>query len=129
MKHIVILKQKYFDMILSGEKTIESRFSLNKSAPYGKVSIGDELLLKVTGGCVTATAKVKAVEYYEDLYPERINKIRVKYGKQIGSTKMSDWMDTMTKNFCTLIWIEDVKEIEPINVKRSCGAGWIIIKE
>lgn len=128
MQHIVILKQKYFDMILSGEKTIESRFSLNKTAPYGKVSVGDELLLKVTGCDVTATAKVKAVEYYE-LYPDLVNKIRVKYGKEIGSTKLSEWMDTMTKNFCTLVWLEDVKKVEPISVKKSCGAGWIIVKE
>lgn len=128
MKHIVILKKKYFDMILSGKKTIESRFSLNKSAPYGKVNVGDELLLKVTGGDVTAVAKVKAVEYYE-LYPELVNKIRVRYGKEIGSTKLSEWMDTMTKNYCTLVWFEDVKQIDPISVKRSCGSGWIIIND
>ena len=129
MKHIVILKKKYFDMILSGEKTIESRFSLNKSAPYGKVNVGDILLLKRTGEDVTATARVKAVEYYDELYPELINKLRVRYGKEIGSTKMTEWFDAMTKNYGTLIWVEDVKEIEPILVNRSCGAGWIVIKE
>lgn len=129
MKHIVILKKKYYDMIISGEKTIESRFSLNKTAPYGKVQIGDELLLKVIGCDVTATARVKDVEYFEELYPDRINKIRVRYGKDIGSTKMSEWMDTMTKNYGTLVWLTDVKEVEPISVKRSCGAGWLIIKE
>lgn len=46
MQHIAILRQPFFDMVLSGEKTIESRWSMNKVAPYGKVSVGDEILLK-----------------------------------------------------------------------------------
>ena len=59
MQHVAILRQPFFDMVLSGEKTIESRWSMHKVAPYGKVGIGDEILLKETGKDVTATAKVK----------------------------------------------------------------------
>ena len=39
MKHIAILRQPFFDMVLSGEKTIESRWSMNKVAPYNKINI------------------------------------------------------------------------------------------
>jgi len=59
MQHIAILRQPFFNMVLSGEKTIESRWSMHKVAPYGKVNIGDEILLKETGKNVTATAIVK----------------------------------------------------------------------
>lgn len=59
MQHIAILRQPFFNMVLSGEKTIESRWSIHKVAPYGKVGVGDEILLKETGKDVTATAKVK----------------------------------------------------------------------
>ncbi len=75
MQHIAILRQPFFNMVLSGEKTIESRWSMNKVAPFGKVSVGDEILLKETGKDVTATAKVKAVKYYE-LTPEIVEEIR-----------------------------------------------------
>ena len=61
MRHIVILKKKYYDMVLAGTKTIESRFSMNKCAPYNKVQVGDTLLIKETGKDVSATAKVKDV--------------------------------------------------------------------
>ena len=47
MKHLAILRQPFFDMVLNGEKTIESRWSMNKIAPYKKVNIGDEILLKL----------------------------------------------------------------------------------
>ena len=36
------------EVMEEGEKTIESRWSMHKVAPYGKVSVGDEILLKET---------------------------------------------------------------------------------
>lgn len=127
MKHIAILRQPFFNMVLNGEKTIESRWSMNKIAPYKKVSIGDEILLKLTGQPVTAIAKVKDVKYYE-LTPIIVEQIRVKYGKEIGTDKFEDWQSTLKKKYCTLIWLENIKRIPPINVPKSNGAGWIILK-
>ncbi len=127
MKHIVILKQTFFNMILSGEKIIESRWSMHKIAPYNKVSIGDEILIKETGKSVTATAKVKEVKYFE-LTPEIAEEIRIKYGKEIGIDKFKDWQNILQKKYCTLIWLSDVKTIDPIKVQRSNGSGWIVLK-
>lgn len=128
MQHIAILKQPFFDMVLSGEKTIESRWSMVKVAPYKKVSVGDKILLKETGKDVTATANVKKVQFYE-LTPEIIEDIRIKYGKQIGTDKFEDWKSTLQKKYCTLIWLDEVTPVEPIKVKRSNGAGWIVLKD
>ena len=128
MKHIAILRQPFFDMVLNGEKTIESRWSMNKIALYKKVNIGDEILLKLTGQPVTATAKVQDVKYYQ-LTSDIVEDIRIKYGKQIGTDKFEDWQDTKQKKFCTLIWLKDVKKITPLVVPRSNGAGWIVLKD
>lgn len=128
MQHIAILKQPFFDMVLSGEKTIESRWSMVKVAPYKKVSVGDKILLKETGKDVTATANVKKVQFYE-LTPEIVETIRIKYGKQIGTDKFKDWKSTLQKKYCTLIWIDEVTPVAPIKVKRSNGAGWIVLKD
>lgn len=35
-------------MVLNGKKTIESRWSMHKIAPYDKENIGDLILLKET---------------------------------------------------------------------------------
>ena len=127
MKHLAILRQPFFDMVKNKEKTIESRWSMNKIAPYNKVNIGDEILLKLTGQPATATARVKDVKYYE-LTPEIVEDIRIKYGKQIGIDKFENWEATLQKKYCTLIWLEDVKTINPLEVPRSNGAGWIVLK-
>ena len=125
MKHIVILKEKYYNMIISGEKTIESRWSMNKCAPYKKVAVGDELLIKQMGKPVTLTAKVSNVMFFE-LTPKLVDELRVKYGKQIGTDKKEDWESALNKKYATLVWLKDVKEVDEIIVKRSNGAGWIV---
>ena len=127
MKHIAILRQPFFNMVLSGEKTIESRWGMQRVAPYNKVSVGDEILLKETGKDVTATAKVKYVRYFE-LTPQLVEDIRIKYGKEIGTDKFEDWQTTFQKKYCTLIWLDNVKQIKPMKVQRSNGAGWIVLK-
>ncbi len=127
MKHIAILRQPFYVMVLSGEKTIESRWSMHKVAPYNKVSVGDTILIKETGKDVTATAKVREVKYYE-LTPTKVDEIRQQYGKQIGTDKFKDWETTLQKKYCTLIWLENVQKIAPLKVPRSNGAGWLIEK-
>ncbi len=101
---------------------------MNKVAPYNKVKVGEIIYLKETGKDVTATAKVNQVKYYE-LTPERVEEIRAKYGKEIGTDKFEDWQSTLRKKYCTLIWLEDVKRVEPIKVPRSNGAGWLVVNE
>lgn len=80
-------------MVLNGEKTIESRWCMHRVAPYNRVSVDDEILLKETGKDVTATAKVKDVKYFE-LTPQIVEDIRIKYGREIGTDKFEDGQTT-----------------------------------
>jgi ASC-1-like (ASCH) protein len=49
MEHLMIVKKKYFNLIISGKKTIETRWSKNKITPYEKVKIGETILIKESG--------------------------------------------------------------------------------
>lgn len=93
MQHIVILRQPFFEWCFLVKRLLKADGSMNKVAPYGKVSIGDKILLKETGKDVTAIAIVKDVKYYE-LTPEIVEEIRLCYGKQIGTDKFVDWETT-----------------------------------
>lgn len=133
-KHIVILAKKCFgiksiyNMVISGQKTIESRWSMHKIAPYHKVNIGDVLLLKEMGSPITAKAIVSDVKFYE-LTPEIVDELRIKYGKQIGTDKKENWENIYYKKYGTLIWLKNVEEIATLQVPRSNGSAWIIPKE
>ena len=45
-KHLAIFKGKAGDAILSGKKTIESRFSKVKNPPFGVIGSGDLVYIK-----------------------------------------------------------------------------------
>ena len=127
MEHIAILRQPFFNMILSGEKTIESRWSLSRIAPFERVKAGDVIWLKETSKDITARAIVKKVKFY-NLTKNKADEIKKKYGKEIGTDKFEDWERYRNKKYLTLIWLKDVQKIEPITAPKSHGAGWLIIK-
>ncbi len=65
MKHIAIFRQPFYDFVLSGQKTIESRWSMRKIAPYNKIKVGDTILIKKTGDKILAKAEVSEVKFFE----------------------------------------------------------------
>ena len=79
--HLVILKKPYLDKILSGAKTIESRFSKTMIAPFGRIVSGDRLFFKVSSGPVCALGRAVKVEQFDDLIPAKVNLLRRKYDR------------------------------------------------
>lgn len=131
-QHIAILAHSFFgrdsilDMILSGEKTIESRWTMRRCAPYGSVNTGDILLLRESSKPIIAVATVARAEFYE-LTPELVDSLRRQYGRAIGSDDPTAWQDTLAKRYGTLIWLTDVHAISPIEAPRSHGSGWMTL--
>ena len=115
------------NFILNGEKTIETRWSINKIAPFGVVKPGDLLIMKETGKKATATAIVDRVLFFE-LTPQIADEIKEEYGKEICIHKFNNWEEVRLKNYATLMWIKDVKTILPTDVPKSCGSGWIVLE-
>ena len=62
--HIAIMVEPYLSRLLNGEKTIESRFSVNMVAPYKKIKEGDIVLLKKTGGAIKGLFEASKVRFF-----------------------------------------------------------------
>ena len=86
MNHVAVMRKSWglLPKILSGEKTIESRWYKNKSAPWGKIAAGDRIYFKNSGEKVSVRAGVSGVNTFENLNPLRVRKILGKYGKDDG---------------------------------------------
>ncbi len=126
--HLVILKKPYLDAILGGRKRIESRFS--KARPYalGRVQAGDKLFLKESSGPVCATALVKAVRNFENLTPSQIIEIKQRHNNHIiGSDEY--WQSRSECRFGFLVWLEDVKSIEPVRISKKDWRAWVVLTE
>ena len=126
--HLVILKKPYLDLILSGQKTVELRLTRARRPMCGRVSPQDGLFLKVSGGPVCATAVVADVKYYEDLSPERIADIKRRYNRQIGGGD-AVWQSMMDCKSGFLVWLHDVRRIEPIRIDKKDWRAWVVLIE
>lgn len=128
MKHLAIMRQPFLDLVVSNKKTIESRWNNKKVAPYEKVQVGDTIYFKETGKMVTSSATVKKVQFFE-LNSNVVSDIVQKYGKEICIDYFDNFEQVKKKKYCTLIWLDNVKDIEPFVAPKSHGAGWLILKD
>jgi ASC-1-like (ASCH) protein len=126
--HLAILKKPYLDAILDGRKTIESRFSSTRRYAFGLVLPGDRIFLKESSGPVCATATAAAVKNFADLTPAKIVTIRQRYNQYIiGSDEY--WQSKVNCKFGFLVWLEDVKSIEPVRIYKKDWRGWVVLTE
>ncbi len=132
MDHLAILdkKRKLLQKIISGEKTIESRWYKFKKTPYQQINAGDTVYFKDSGEAVSVKAKVSKVLFNDHLDETKIKSIITQYGEKIGIS-MSSVEKLIGKNFCTLIFLENVESIPRFNIdKKGYGmmAAWITLE-
>src|SRR5690554_1453539 len=62
--HLAILVEPYLQFILEGRKTVESRFSAKRCAPFERVRPGDVILLKRSSGPIVGLCQVAHAWFY-----------------------------------------------------------------
>lgn len=117
MEHLAIMSKGYIEKILSGEKSIESRFSVNRISPFGKIKAGEKVYLKETGKPVSASFEVESVLFFDDLDKGKIKEIRAKYGNQICAEE-EFWQSKQHARYATLIYIRNPKIEKPFKVNK-----------
>ena len=126
--HTAILKRHYLNLILSGQKRIECRLTRILCPPYRQIATNETVFLKESSGPVRSEAIVKKVEFFENLSPEKINRIMSKYNDQIMAA--SDfWESRRHCRYCTLIWLRNIRAIEPYRIKRRGMQAWLVHQE
>lgn len=123
-KHLAIMDLSTIESILSGKKTIETRFSKHKISPFGQVGIGDLVYLKPPGKEIAGQFRVKKVFSFEGLTKEDMDKISVDFGSQIGSVLQKDDV-----KFGTLIFISESERLiaSPIKFQKKDQRGWVVL--
>jgi hypothetical protein len=81
--HLVIFKKVYVDLIRSGRKTVECRFSVYRRPPFQGVAHGDTPLLKQSGGAVLAITRVACLRFIHPVNPAKTQKIRRELGNAV----------------------------------------------
>jgi len=125
--HIAIFVEPFLQFVLDGKKTIESRFSINKCAPFNKVSKGDIVLIKKSGGPIVAVCKISERWYY-NLDADSWNEIK-SYKDSLCAHDPNFWKAKKNASYATLMKITHVKEVSPLSIQKRDRRGWIVINE
>lgn len=130
--HLAIFTQPWLDLILDGKKTIDSRLSKVRCAPYRKINAGDVVYMKESVGFVKGEFTVSKVETYEDLTPDTLQDIYSRYHREIfvdlGLQGFREkWL---TSKYATLLHITDVHTYEnPIPFSKKDRRAWMLLDE
>jgi hypothetical protein len=122
--HVAVMIEPYLSAILSGAKTVESRFSANRCAPYLGVERDDIILFKRSAGPVCAVASVCQVTYYE-LSPAILSHIREEYSSRLCAVDDDFWHTRSNKQFATLIEVERTSAVAPFAIAKRDRRGWV----
>src|SRR5262245_40706832 len=93
--HLVILRPPYLDMILRGEKSVESRLSRHRHPAATRCGPGDRLYLKRTGGDIEGRATVNRVDIYAELDAIALRVLSETWAGRVAATEPDDWYQRM----------------------------------
>ena len=130
--HLAILTQPWLDLILEGKKTIESRFTKIRCAPYGKIDTGDVVYLKESGGPVKGQFTVCEVETYTDLTSEMRHEINRRYHRHIFVDPLFQgfWEKWYASKYATLIHVDNVIAYQnPFSFQKKDAQAWIVLNK
>jgi ASC-1-like (ASCH) protein len=125
--HLAVFRRPYLENILSGKKSIESRFSKNRCAPYGKVSQGDIVLLKRAGGPTQGVCIVSDVWNYR-LNKKAWDEIRRDFLQEMFITDPGFLHERRKAVYATLMRLQHVRRIESLVYHKRDRRGWVVLR-
>ncbi len=135
MHHVAILSKNldFLPKIISGEKTIESRWYKAKYVPWDKIRTGDIIYFKNSGDLVTVRAQVTRTLQFQQLSQNKISRIAKRYYKEIGfSSAGALEQHAQGKEICILIFLEKpVHLAKPFAINKKgygSASAWLCVQ-
>ncbi len=125
--HLAVFVEPFLRYVLQGRKRIESRFSRRRSAPFERVSPGDMLLLKRSGGPIAGVAHVACACFYQ-LDADTLAEIRDQYSREMCADGPDFWRARESARYATLIRLEHVRSLRPVKYEKADRRGWVVLK-
>lgn len=135
MDHIAIMKKSWglIPKILSGDKTIESRWYQTRRAPWNKIKTGDKVFFKNSGEAIVAQATVSKVRQFSIGNVKDMRKIIGAYGKEICLVNSNPAQWNRLPRYCILVGLKNPKMVnKPFHINKSgfgISAAWITISD
>ncbi len=135
MHHVAIMKKSWgmIPKILSGEKTIESRWYQTKRVPWDRVHVGDTIFFKNSGEPIIAQAIISKVRQFEVANLDHAREIIGRYGKEICLPNNDPTTWPATPKYCILVHLQNPQPIAtPSHINKSgfgAPAAWLTLED
>ncbi len=137
MEHVAIMRKSWglTRKIITGQKSMESRWYKVRYAPWNRIGPGDTIYFKDSGEPVTVKAEVGRVMAFSGLTPGKVRGILNEYGESDGleTDEIPRFLDMFRdKKYCMLIFLKNPRRVEPFHIdKTGFGAmsSWIVVDD
>lgn len=128
--HLAIFNEPFVSAIFAKNKTIESRFSINRINPFRRIYEGDIVLIKRTSGNVLGFFICGKVEYWIKSKGANFEGLEAKYGKAICTQlEYNFWVNRKESRFGTLMEIRKFHLLMEFNIGKQDRTTWVVLKE
>lgn len=122
--HIAVFQEPFLSLVLDGKKSVESRFSRNRIAPYQQVRECDIILIKEPSGPVVAIAEVSSTGFYQ-LNADAWKEIRSRFEDALAVPDEGFWYARRNANYASVIGLADVERIQQFWIDKRDRRGWV----
>jgi ASC-1-like (ASCH) protein len=134
MHHVAIMNPKWrlIPKILSGEKTIESRWYQTRRAPWDRIAAGDTVWFKDAAKPVTAKASVSEVMQFAFADVRDVEEVLERHWRDIGFASADVSRFPMLPQYAVLVRLADPQPVPPFSIdKRGFGNAnaWLTVPD
>jgi hypothetical protein len=126
--HLAIFNEPYLTLVLERKKTLESRFSVKKIAPFHEVGVGDILVLKLSGGPIMGLATVASAAYIYISQPRDLEEIAARYSSALCIDNSDFWEQRKNATYCTLLELRNIERFEIGGIPKRDRLGWVVLQ-
>jgi len=124
--HVGVFVQPYLDLILKHQKTMESRFSKFRVAPFGRIKAGDVLFIKEKAGPLRAIAEVSKARFLGPFKPGEALKTMLDLKNEL-LLEYSFMQSKSRSIYSTLINFGLICPMTPIAFAKKDRRPWVIL--
>jgi hypothetical protein len=125
--HLAVMVEPYLSLLMEGRKTVESRFSATRRAPWGCVGVGDIVLVKRSSGPVVGVAEVGRVWGFEIGGVDEVAAIRREFGGRVCGGE-AFWAGCAGARYGTLLEVARVGPVKHVNCHKRDQRGWVVLR-
>ena len=123
--HLVVIHDRYLDLLIAGRKRIECRLSSQRRPPFAEVEPGDLLWLKLPSRPIRAVATAGRCLFRELRSGSDLAHLIGRHGDAICADGgffdgAAEWA-----RFASLIWIDTIVVLRPMPVYKADQRAWV----